>query len=405
MAMVKLIVKNVMDKMIKSYKDFILEAKMEYFSKFEDILYMMKSPISTALLELRNKNVNVNFNYFNLASSDDLISFIQDDKIGNVKILFQFTEYPMYSIDSAKIKKFFGITEVKSRFPIIGTIGWIKNRIYDPSVADMIKLGVYYPISSDIVHFVDLDGGDYILEIDTLKSLDKLSSNLNSQESRIGRLVRRVVSTAGYNFSDLEYENFVTEFKSKVELSKSPFRNFELIFGEDIRKYYLEDNYDNSRRSTLQNSCMRYQGCQGYFDIYVENPKVCQMLIRRSDLDSDKISSRALVWTLSDGKKFMDRIYYSREQDQNLYEEWAKKNGYYYQNRSGSILSPSGSSESDLDLEVHLDKWLFDYYPYMDTLKYLHPETGILCESVSYHEESDYYFLDGQDGDFSREGD
>ncbi len=385
-------------KMIKLYKDFILEAKMEYFAKFEDILYMMKSPISTALLELRNKDVAVNFNYFNLTSSDDLISFIQDDKIGSVKILFQFTEYPMYSIDTIQIKKFFGIAEVKSRCPLVGTIGWIKNRIYNPSTADMIKLGVYYPVNSDIVHFVDLDGGEYILESDTLKSLDKLSSNLNSQESRIGRLVKRVVSTAGYKFSDLEYENFVTEFKSKIELSKSPFRNFELVSGEDIRKYYLEDNYDNSRRSTLQNSCMRYQGCQEYFDIYVANPKVCQMLIKRSDLDFNKISARALVWTLSDGKKIIDRVYYSREQDQNLYEEWAKKNGYYYQNKSASIFSPSGPSESDLDLEVQLDNWEFDYYPYMDTLKYLHPETGVLCESVSYLVEGDYYFLEEQDG-------
>lgn len=122
------------------------------------------------------------------------------------------------------------------------------------------------------------------------------------------------------------------------------------------------------------------------------------MLIKRSDLDFNKISARALVWTLSDGKKIIDRVYYSREQDQNLYEEWAKKNGYYYQNKSASIFSPSGSSESDLDLEVQLDNWEFDYYPYMDTLKYLHPETGVLCESVSYLVEGDYYFLEEQDG-------
>ena len=386
--------------MIKNFNDFLLEAKIEYFSKFEDILLMMRSPIANYLLDLKGKNVNVNVNYLNLTDKEDFISFIQDDKVGDGKSLYEFIQYPYNIIDSISLRSYFGIDRPKYVYPQIGTIGWISNRITDISKENLRNFGVYSNVQSDIVHFVDLNGGDFIVEMNNLKQLDKLNVNINSQESRIGRLVRKVVSSSGGKFSDREYEEFVTEFKSKIEISKNNLRNIEIVSGEDIRKYYLESNYDMTKSSTLQNSCMRYFECQNYFDIYVKNPQVCQMLIRRSDSNPSKITSRALIWTLVSGEKVMDRIYYSKEQEQNILEEWAKSNEIYYHNKSMDLFNFKGQKERNFDLEVKLSIWGFDHYPYMDTMKYLDSENGILYDNVSSEKAMEFYFLEDQDGGY-----
>lgn len=358
----------------------------------------MTSPIAKFLANLKYKDVDVNFNYFDLSDKEGMISFFQDDKIGNEKILFEVCELPTYYMETPQLLIKFGIDKVKSSYPKKGTVGWIKNIIQNPSLSELRSLGIYFNTSSDILHFVDLDGGDYIIENGLLKPLDSALSSTKKQESRVGRMIKRVVSVAGGDFSDKQYEEFVTEFKSKVELSKNKFRNFEIVSGEDVKKFYYEGNYDNNKKSTLQNSCMRYSKCQDYFGIYVDNPSICQLLILRSEFDLNKISARALIWHLSDGKKMIDRVYYSREQELILYQEWAKENGYYYQDKSGDFYSPSGEREEDLDPEVNLIKYEFDDYPYMDTFKYLNRNTGLLCENVPFSQEHLYLFLESQDG-------
>ncbi len=384
--------------MIKNFKNFILEARIDYFSKFEEVLVIMSSPIAKFLVDLKYKNVDVNFNYFDLTDKDGMISFFQDDKVGDGKILFEVCELPLYYMDTSQLRIRFGIDGVKSSYPEQGTVGWIKDIIKNPSVSELRSLGIYFNLSTDILHFVDLDGGNYIIESGLIKPLDSIKSSVKKQESRVGRLVKKVVSAAGGDFSDNQYEHFVTEFKSKVELSKNRFRNFEIVSGDSIKEFYYEGAYDTNKKSTLQNSCMRYIKCQSYFGIYVKNPKVCQLLILRSDLDRSKISARALIWNLTDGKKMIDRVYYSREQELILYQEWAKENGYYYQDKSGNFYSPDGKKDKNLDPEVELEKYKFEEYPYMDTLKYLNPNTGLLCENVPYPEEYLYLFLEGQDG-------
>lgn len=386
---------------ILKWRDFLVfESKIHFFPELEQILSSMKSPIAKKMMELSNKDINTLFNYLNISDRDDLVSFIPDNKVlGDNNVEYKFATMPYYIVDSIQIRKIFGVDHLNGMYPRIGCLGTIKNRIPAPNDEfEARKLGTFMSqATSDICHFVSLSGETYIVLFENLEDQNKLVTDIKSIPIKIGRLVKSFLSNIGIEFPDTEYDKFVTEYKSMYELLKNKFSNFEVVFGEEIRKFYLHNRYDNTRRSILQNSCMRYQKCQPYFDIYVENPEVCSMVIRRSFIDSDLITARALLWKLSDGSMFMDRVYYSREQEQNLFESWAIDNGYYYQNRDQDFRFDG--KKADIDPEVNLKKYKFDYYPYLDTFKYLDPETGILYENVDEDIESRCYFLESQDGD------
>ena len=154
--------------------------------------------------------------------------------------------------------------------------------------------------------------------------------------------------------------------------------NFKVVSGEDIRYWYLIDNYSKLallKHGTLANSCMAPAEKQDFLNIYVENPEVCQMVIQ---LDSEnKLLSRALLWKLTDGTYFLDRIYYTREEHSNLLKEWAKSNyniSEFYKRYEWDPIS----------LKVQLKSWKFKHYPYIDTLDVLNYYNGTLTkDSVS----------------------
>lgn len=108
---------------------------------------------------------------------------------------------------------------------------------------------------------------------------------------------------------------------------------FEKVKGEDIRYWYHYEQYADGC-NTLNGSCMGDDDCQPYFDLYVNNPKVCNLLILKGD--DNKIRGRALLWTFkdSDGNevKLMDRIY-GKDSTIERFKRWATKNGYWYNER------------------------------------------------------------------------
>lgn len=63
------------------------------------------------------------------------------------------------------------------------------------------------------------------------------------------------------------------------------------VSGEDIRKYYLENNYSTENQGTLQNSCMRHDIWWSYFDVYCKEEAI-SMLIKRNKI-SGKIRFEA----------------------------------------------------------------------------------------------------------------
>lgn len=380
----------------------INEAKIQFFSDFEEILQLMKSPISKSILDLKDKDVSIDFNYFGLTDKEDIITFVQDSKVGDGRVIYEVISYPWIMLDTYPIRDRFGINLKYESYPDVGTIGYIKNKIPQPKTSsESRELGIYglNAVNSDICHFVSLDDGkNYIIAEEYLDQKRKFTNDsVRENPIKIGRVAKKIFTNLGIQFSDSQYEDFVTEFKSKFELTRNRFRNFELVSGELIRKWYLVDNYQQDPRSTLQNSCMRYKKCQPYFDIYVYNPKVCQLLINKSQKDPSKISGRALIWTLKNGDKLMDQIYYSREQEKRIFEEYAISQGWIYSNKDGVFIKGDQVVDGD-DFSVQLSEWEVKYYPFMDTFKYLNRHTGVLMENVSHSEERDCYFLESQNG-------
>jgi hypothetical protein len=182
-------------------------------------------------------------------------------------------------------------------------------------------------------------------------------------EMKVGRWSKRFLEATKVSVTDKQIEDFVNSYKAAYDGRNNP--KFEILTGEDIRNAYLVDNYE-TKKGQLGASCMRYQSCQEYLDIYVKNPDVCKLLVLRGT-DPSKIIGRSLIWKFKDviggpdtSKYYMDRIYTSCDSDKKLFEEWAlintlEKNMSHYGEIGISVIS------------VQLGDYLYEKYPYMDT--------------------------------------
>lgn len=157
-----------------------------------------------------------------------------------------------------------------------------------------------------------------------LAERQKINSNISSlvinnlEPTKIGRIVKRV---AGELFPDNQIESFVNAFSARV-IDMTVYK-VELVKGKDISKWYNYKNYTTNGKGTLHNSCMRGSENSPQWQFYVHHPK-CEMLIVTL---GGMLNGRALVWTLADGSKYMDRIYYTSEVERKMMVKWAEDNG------------------------------------------------------------------------------
>lgn len=193
------------------------------------------------------------------------------------------------------------------------------------------------------------------------------------------------------NISSRDVEEFSNLFNSFAVVKPL---NFRVVEGEDIRKYYKYSNYAEERGS-LGNSCMKYENCQGLFNIYTENTDHIKMLILLND--SDRIMGRALLWNFDN--KVMDRIYtISDEEYAAHFKKWADDNGYIYkteQNWGNTINFNVGGENKELKLSFKLPNTSMSKYPYMDTFKFL-DDNGVIHNHIP--DTKDFRTLCGADG-------
>lgn len=191
------------------------------------------------------------------------------------------------------------------------------------------------------------------------------------------------------DITDADIEKFVNDLTAFVKINMAPEGSvISQVKGEEIRKWYNTENYQ-SKTGQLGGSCMSYESCQGYLDIYTENPEMISLLILKNE--SGKLVGRSLLWKLDDGRKFMDRVYCQTDYDVKIFEKWAIDNGCIYRNQGGNnkikyYLNgeelPSGPMSKGIEhtkLEVTLHHCDFDDYPYIDTLCYLNMDSSTLC--------------------------
>lgn len=391
--------------MIKSYLEFIneslhliLESDVVYSDKMRLTLSKIENPIAKKLLEIENKDYPVRTNYFDIVpGKNDKISFIPDRKAQDI------------------------LSDSKEMFRYVGSGGWLKHKAVNSNI--FLRLGYSYeegvepysPDSSDKgeliskvtseisgrvyawVKFKNINDeyvGEGVYNFEKLRPLNekyKLLFSKNRQNINVGKAVKAILDITGFRFTPHELEIFVNGFKSTVDKLNDKFLYFELVSGEEIGKFYNNSNY-LEKSGKLGSSCMASSPVK-YFSIYIENPDVCKLLILKSEKDETKITGRALLWTLSDGQNFLDRVYTINDSDVELFKDYAKENGWYskrYNNSSADIsaINPNGDYDNTLVGKVLVKPTEHDSYPYLDTFKYFNPKNGIL--SIDKIDSNDY---------------
>lgn len=212
------------------------------------------------------------------------------------------------------------------------------------------------------------------------KSNDKVEKegfeSIPYSDIKVGKIIRRILDTINFKYKDKDIEDFVNYYKTEIDIKNNKMSEFKIIKGNQIKKYYLLDNYSEENEGTLQKSCMAMDRCQKFLNIYTENENKISLLIQL-DKETNKIKGRALIWKIdSPNITLMDRIYTTHDSDVNLFKEYANKNGWYYKLKQNTDFN-NIKIENDKDfinnviLKVKLDKFKFDYYPYLDTIPYL----------------------------------
>ena len=219
---------------------------------------------------------------------------------------------------------------------------------------------------------------------------------------KLGRLVNALLPG---KFSDKEVEEFVNKFKATKDKVGE---RFELVSGDDINTWYNWENY-SKMEGTLGNSCMAKKS--GIFNIYTENPEMCQLLILLNE--EDKLIGRALIWKLkslnihkSDEEViFMDRQYSILESDVEKFRNYAKEKGWSYKcynnHHSFGTMNYKGE-DKNVSMTIEVKQKDYRRYPYMDTFRRYNHETGLLYNDDDQDSDNEgQYILDDTGGGYS----
>lgn len=238
------------------------------------------------------------------------------------------------------------------------------------------------------LNYIDLDLNtgkvSYLLK-DKIKEVpeDEYYTSSKRTTTTIGKLLVKLDTYHVIDKCDIErISNYFRGISRKI--------NIEVLEGEGIKWAYLESNYapeNTCIRSTLHNSCMRYEGCQSYFDFYIAAHAKIAVLLN----DHKKVESRALLWEVGPNKYYLDRIY-SVTPFTNIRFVTALKTKYnieYF--RVDSKLYDANTFEeikggiSKLEYVIQTEE-LKNYegnFPYADSFIYYIKPLGLICTNSS----------------------
>lgn len=209
------------------------------------------------------------------------------------------------------------------------------------------------------------------VEYQTNRTFSKNYRNKYAYMASVGKLIRKL----GITSDDKEIEKFSNVFNRDFVIKLNNFY-FKEVSGKDIAKYYHYRNYANLNGS-LGNSCMRNQEDE-VFDIYCYNEN-CSLIVLFNRYD--KVIGRALLWknvkinNSDETISFMDRVYTSNSNHEELFFKYAKDNNYCRKSQqtygNSSVIFPDNTEKyPTMWLSVcNLDK--SSYVPYLDTFQYL----------------------------------
>ncbi|NBU81540.1 MAG: hypothetical protein EBS55_07825 [Flavobacteriaceae bacterium] len=398
--------------MIDKYSQFLaqkllLESEIKYSDGFRKILSSIGDPVSKTLSSLENQDIKTNVNFIDILKDDkEQLSFIQDKKASTLLSKLKNEIDVTWNGQGGILRNNADNEDVFSALGYVRPESGNLPRPASTQTRGKLLRDTISPKSGKIYVLVKFGDMETVLNKEFLNFVDRSSeiwTQSGRQPMRVGRAVTALLQNAPVKHTAVEIADFVNRYKTKIDELNDVFRFIEVVSGDDIAKWYHVRNYeDKSGGSELHRSCMARKS-DSVFEIYTKNPEVCQLIIQKSESDPDKISARALLWTLNSGKKFMDRVYFNDPQSIELFRSYCKENNIWakYNNNSGafsSAINPENGSREEIEIEVALERRNYVQFPYMDTLKFFHPKKAILDNS--HEDDPDWYKLEDTGGDY-----
>ena len=212
--------------------------------------------------------------------------------------------------------------------------------------------------------------------------------------------IKKFLNPNKYTEKDLDL--FTSLFKAQT--SHKEF-DLKIVAGEEIKKYYGYRSYNDQIGGTLHNSCMKHDNCQPFFQVYIDNPEICQMLVMLDQ--KGKLMGRALIWKAIDAETgtdvlAMDRIYaVDDNKNMHYFKEWADENGYIYkkeQKWQNCLFFESHGVSKIQKLNIHIKKIPYYQYPYVDTFKFWNEKNSTLSNFLPEKDNGYIRTLMGNDG-------
>lgn len=398
----------------------LLESKVEFSTKFIQILKMMKNQIAEEIINLQGEDKEITQNFIDANFEDsNLVSFIQDNtaqkildkdkdvyKISNNGKMLKFSNFRTEAgeKDNRKVHSMLGMDMSEAEKIDNGKEVKIIKEITSPN--DNSKIYCYVETINEPIQKMVINKRG--IEPKNTQAYQKVwQQSRNSM--RIGRFIRRLIPLTGKSFSDTEIEKFVNDWKSTIDILNDAFLKFDIVNGKDIYHWY-RSRY-NSSGGTLGSSCM-LNTPEDCLYIYTANPETISLVILYDDNGemkdgkyvSNKIAGRALLWQTKEGDTFMDRVYYSKEEQLDLFRKYADKMGWWSKKDNNSTtefdVKQGEKTKKDVIYHVKINKWDWGF-PYLDSLPYLDKSTGTLSnddsdydmylqETWDYYEDEDY---------------
>lgn len=384
----------------------LLESKLEFSKEFSQVLYLMgDNKFAKILLDTFRSGEDKNFtlNYVHITDKDDYLEYIPQSKADRL------LSVPIYKIRN--VSNLLSFNRVDGRYknqPMFDELGFdprLEPNLDKPTKGQMCKIisrhqsprsGKEYALIEllDTTTFRPI-GTKRVINVEGLEEYVQSTTRPwkeQRSEFRVAKLAKSILDTLGVSYTEPEVADFAQKYKAAWETFRSGFMKFDVVEGDKIAFWYKSNNYYRNS-GTIGNSCMKEKGSD-YFNIYSKNPDVCKMVILYDDFGSvtngkytsNKIVGRAILWTLVDGKIFMDRIYGTEDAVIDKFKNFASSQGWFHkthQDRDVStyITGPDGQRITQ-ELRVQAKKCSFSRYPYMDTLCYIDRSSNIISNKA-----------------------
>lgn len=382
-------------------KDMILESVLNFSQNFTSILNSIKDDDRVAREILTAfqtaKDAQYIANYIDLAKDQkEYIQYIPQSKANTILaqtnqiwkinntskfLTFKKTEDGEYTNSGTFRRLNYTPSESDISTNVeVGTLCQISNRCINPSGKEYALISLGEVKGKEFIQ----SGIQKVININGLEPYDDRYERLWSEQRasfKVGKFAKSVLDALNISYTPQEIEEFSRKYKAGWDIFNEGFGKFDIVSGKDIAFWYKSSNYEN-QKSTLGNSCMKEKGSD-YFEIYIKNPEVCQMIILYNDngrivdgkYKSNKIKARAILWTLDDGTMFMDRIYTNDDSDTELFKQFAQSKGWFYKNSQDSdsnFYITNGIKKLKKSVfRCNIKIGEFSKYPYIDSMKYL----------------------------------